>query len=178
MMIKNEQQYQNTKEWLQRFEQSLAEFDSNEDLKADPKRWNLHRNSYQSQVNELKEEITEYERLINCDNTQPITVKVESLNKLPSALIKARIAAKMSLFELAEILGLDEQRVKEYEDTDYQCASFIEILEVATALGVEFETAIMKVDFEEIEEVKRTAKKWRKSKMSVETKASLRETAP
>jgi predicted XRE-type DNA-binding protein len=86
---------------------------------------------------------------------------VESLNKLPSALIKARIATKMSQFELAEILGIDEPRVKEYEDTDYQCASFVELLEVATALGVELETAILKVDFAEIERVKQTAKKWR-----------------
>jgi hypothetical protein len=171
MMIKNDQQYQNTKEWLQRFEKSVAEFDSNEDLKADPKRWKLHRDSYQSQVDELKAEIAEYERLINCDNTQPITVTVESLNKLPEALIRARIAAKMSLFELAEILEIDEQRVKEYEDTDYQCASFVELLEVATALGVEFENAVIKVDFEEIEEVKRTTQKWRKSKMSVKSKA-------
>lgn len=171
MMIKNEQQYQNTKEWLRRFEKSVAEFDSNEDLKADPKRWKLHRDSYQSQVDELKAEIAEYERLINCDKTQPITVTVESLNKLPEALIRARIAAKMSLFELAEILEIDEQRVKEYEDTDYQCASFVELLEVATALGVEFENAVIKVDFEEIEEVKRTTQKWRKSKMSVKSKA-------
>jgi hypothetical protein len=171
MMIKNEQQYQNTKEWLRRFEKSVAEFDSNEDLKADPKRWKLHRDSYQSQVDELKAEIAEYERLINCDNIQPITVTVESLNKLPEALIRARIAAKMSLFELAEILEIDEQRVKEYEDTDYQCASFVELLEVATALGVEFENAVIKVDFEEIEEVKRTTQKWRKSKMSVKSKA-------
>jgi hypothetical protein len=36
MMIKNEQQYQKTKEWLQRFEHSVAEFDSNEELKAEP----------------------------------------------------------------------------------------------------------------------------------------------
>ena len=172
MMIKNEQQYQNTKEWLQRFEQSVAEFDSNKDLQTDPKRWQLHRDSYQSQVDELKAEIVEYERLINCDNTQPITVKIESLNKLPEALIKARIAAKISFYELAEILGIDEQRVKEYEDTDYQCASFVEILEVATALGMEFENAVLKVDFEEIEEVKKTSRQWQKSFGNVETQVS------
>ncbi|KAF3891224.1 DNA-binding protein [Tolypothrix bouteillei VB521301] len=170
-MIKNEQQYQNAKEWLRKFEQSVVEFESNEELKADPKRWKLHRDSYQSQVDELKEEVAEYERLINCDPDKSITVKVESLNKLPNVLIKARIAAKMNTSQLAEILGIDEERVKEYEDTDYQCASFIEILEVATALGVELENAVVKIDFEEIEEVKQTAKKWRKSARSIESKA-------
>ena len=121
-------------------------------------------------MDELKEEIAEYEKMVNCDNSQPIQIKVESLNKLPDALIKARIAAKISQKGLADLLGIDEQRVKQYEDTDYQCASFVEILEVSTALGLELETAVMRVDFEEIETVKRSAEKWRKGKMHMATK--------
>ncbi|HBY75711.1 MAG TPA: DNA-binding protein, partial [Cyanobacteria bacterium UBA11148] len=124
-MIKNQKQYQHSLDWLRRFEQSVAELDRNENLKAEPLRWQLHRNSYQSQVDILKEEIAEYERLINCDNSQPIQIKVESLNKLPDVLIKARIAAKMSQKELADLLGIDQQRVEQYEDSDYQCASFV-----------------------------------------------------
>lgn len=172
MMIKNEQQYQNSLAWLQRFEQSIAELDDNEQLKAEPKRWKLHRDSYQSQVDELKSEITEYERLINCDTSKPLKIPVDSLNKLPDALIKVRLAAKITQRELAERLGIAEQRVKEYEDTDYQCASFVEILEVSTALGVEFETATVQVDFAEIEAVKKSVDKWRKEKMNIKTKAS------
>ncbi|MEH2032427.1 MAG: dienelactone hydrolase family protein [Nostoc sp.] len=98
--------------------------------------------------------------------------KVDSLNKLPNALIKARIAAKISQQELADILGIDEQRVYEYEDTDYQCASFVEILEVTTALGVEFEIATVQVDFAEIEAVKKSVDKWRKEKLNIKTRAS------
>ncbi len=172
MIIKNQQQYQHSLDWLQRFEQSIAQLDSDEQLKAESKRWKLHKDSYQSQVDELKSEITEYERLINCDIGKPLKIKVDSLNKLPDALIKARIAAKISQQELADRLGIDEQRVKEYEDTDYQCASFVEILEVSTALGVEFETAIVQVDFAEIEAVKKSVDKWRKEKINIKTKAS------
>ncbi|MCC5615782.1 DNA-binding protein [Nostoc sp. CHAB 5836] len=171
-MIKNEQQYQNSLDWLQRFEQSIASLDSNEQLKAEPERWKLHRDSYQSQVDELKSEITEYERLINCDTSKPLKIKIDSLNKLPNALIKARIAAKVSQQQLADILEIDEQRVKEYEDTDYQCASFVEILEVSTALGVEFEIATVQVDFGEIEAVKKSVDKWRKEKLNIKTRAS------
>ncbi|MEG3851085.1 helix-turn-helix transcriptional regulator [Microcoleus sp. herbarium19] len=174
MTIKNEQQYQHTLDWLRRFEQSVAEFDSNETLKDEPVRWQLHRDSYQSQVDELKSEIAEYERLVNCNNTQPIQIKVDSLNKLPDALIKARIAAKISQQELAQILGIDPERVKQYEDTDYQCASFVEILEVSTALGVEFETAAIRVDFQEIEAVKKTVEKWRKEKVNLATGSGAR----
>jgi ribosome-binding protein aMBF1 (putative translation factor) len=172
-MIKNSQQYQNSLNWLQRFEQSIAELDSNEQLKAEPERWKLHRDSYQSQVDELKLEISEYERLINCDTSKPLKIKVDSLNKLPNALIKARLAAKISQQELADRLGIDEQRVYEYEDTDYQCASFVEILEVSTALGVEFEAATLQVDFAEIEAVKKSVDKWRKEKMNIKTKSNI-----
>lgn len=166
MTIKNEQQYQNSLDWLQRFEQSIAKLDNNEKLKAEPERWKLHRDSYQSQVDELKSEITEYERLISCDTSKPLKIKVDSLNKLPNALIKARLAAKISQQELADRLGIDEQKVYEYEDTDYQCASFVEILEVSTALGVEFEAATVQVDFAEIEAVKKSVEKWQKEKMN------------
>ena len=78
----------------------------------------------------------------------------------------------MSQDELADLLGIDQQRVQQYEDTDYQCASFVEILEVSTALGVEFETAVMQVDFAEIEAVKHSAAKWRKKNMNRATKTS------
>ncbi|MBX9254203.1 helix-turn-helix transcriptional regulator [Desmonostoc muscorum CCALA 125] len=170
-MIKNEQQYQNSLDWLQRFEQSIASLDSNEQLKAEPERWKLHRDSYQSQVDELKLEISEYERLINCDASKPLKIQIDSLNKLPNILIKARLAAKISQRELADRLGIEEQKVYEYEDTDYQCASFVEILEVSTALGVEFETATVQVDFAEIEAVKKSVDKWRKEKINIKTKA-------
>ena len=170
MIIKNEQQYQDTLDCLRRFEKSLAELAGNETLKSEPVRWQLYRDSYQSQVEELKAKIAEYERLMNCHQNQPIQIKVESLNKLPDALIKARIAAKMSQQELAELIGIEAERVRQYEDSDYQCASFIEILEVSTVLGVKFETAIMRVDFEEIAAVKQSAEKWRQEKVRMMAK--------
>jgi ribosome-binding protein aMBF1 (putative translation factor) len=131
--------------------------------------WNLYKESNQSQVDELKEEISEYERLLNCDRRQPMKIKVESLTRLPDVLVKARIAARMSQKELAQMLGIDEERVKNYEDSDYQCASFVELLEVSTALGIEFEVAVVRVDFEEIEMSKKTAEKWRQKTMNIAT---------
>jgi DNA-binding XRE family transcriptional regulator len=161
-MIKDEQQYQITKEWLRKFEQSVAGIDNDESLKADPLRQQLYRDAYSSQVDEFKAEIAEYERLTNCDNNQPIKIQVENFNKLPDVLIKARIAAKMTQKELADILGISEQRIKECEDKDYQCASFLEVLDVSEALGVEFKNASVEVNFSEIEEFKKVADKWRK----------------
>lgn len=74
-------------------------------------------------------------------------------------MVKARIAAKISIEELASMLGIESTRVVEYEKTDYQCASFVEILEVITVLAVEFENATVRVDFKEIEHVKKVLEK-------------------
>ncbi|MGB7060279.1 MAG: hypothetical protein WBD58_21425 [Geitlerinemataceae cyanobacterium] len=171
-IVKNDSEYQNTLAWLHRFEQSVAELDENDKLKAEPRRWQLHRDSYQSQVDELKEEIAEFERLINCDRLPPIEILIENLNKLPDALIKARIAAKMSQKELADLLEIDEKRIKECEDKNYQCASFSEILDISFALGLEFKTAVMQVDFEQIEAGQESAKKWREKRLNRERKIS------
>jgi DNA-binding XRE family transcriptional regulator len=167
-MIKNQKQYEYSQECARIFEASIKALDQDESLKKkDPDSWQLSRDVKQSHLMALQAEIAEYERLINCPQTQPISIKVESLNKLPDALIKARIAAHITQQELADILGLSEQRVRQYEETDYQCASFVEILEVCTVLGVEFESAIVRVDFEEIAAVKQSAAKWRKEKVSL-----------
>lgn len=54
-----------------------------------------------------------------------------------------------------KMLGIDSARVLECEKTDYQCANFAEVIEVITVLGVEFNNVNVRVDFEEIEHVKR-----------------------
>ena len=69
-------------------------------------------------------------------------------------------------------LGIEERRVEEYERTDYQGASFGEIIEVCTVLGVEFERAIIRVDFEEIEAVAKSVEKWEKDKRNIIASAS------
>lgn len=166
-MIKNELEYNYSRELVAKFQQSIAAMDKDKAAQNnDPERWKMNRDVLQYHLIGIQQEVDEYERLINCQHSQPIDIKVDCINKLPDALIKARIAAKMSQKELAEILGIDEKRVQEYENTDYQCASFVEILEVSTVLGVEFATAVVRVDFEEIEEMKKIAARWQKKKVS------------
>lgn len=141
MMIKNEQQLRSSKEWLQRFEQSVAELDNNETLKAEKTRWKLHRDSYQSQVDELKEQIREYETLVNHDCHTPIVLKLDDINHLPQLLIKARMAAKFSQKELADLAGLTEEQIQQYEDKDYEDASFIDVLAVFDALDIKIKAS-------------------------------------
>jgi DNA-binding XRE family transcriptional regulator len=172
-MIKDKLEYEVSQEWVEKFTKTIAAMERDEEAKRkDFLKWEAGRNAIQCHLNQLHEEIAEYERLINCDRGEPIEIVIENLNKLPDALIKARIAAKMSEQELAEMLGIDEHRIKEHEAKSYQSASFLEVLEISFALGVEFKTAVIQVDFEQIEELKESAKRWHEQKMKRQTKVS------
>ena len=164
-MIKDELEYEVSKEWVEKFNKTLAAMERDEEAKRkDFLKWDAGRGSIQRHLDQLHEEIAEYERLMAWDKSKPIEIVVENFNRLSEALIKARIAAKMSEEELAEILDIDPERIKEYEKKKYQNASLMEILEISLALGLEFKTAVMQVDFEEIEAIKETAERWRKRK--------------
>ena len=164
-MIKDELEYEVSKEWVEKFNKTLAAMERDEEAKRkDFLKWDAGRGSIQCHLDQLHEEIAEYERLMAWDKSKPIEIVVENFNRLSEALIKARMAAKMSEEELAEILDIDPERIKEYEKRKYQNASLTEILEISLALGLEFKTAVMQVDFAEIEAIKETAERWRKRK--------------
>lgn len=172
-MIKNESQYKFSQEWVERFKKTMAAMERDEEAKRkDFLKWDAGRSALQCHVDKLEAEIAEYERLMNCDNSQSIEITVDNLTELPFALIKARMAAKITHQELAEIIGIDPERIKQCEDKNYQCASFIELLEVSAALGVEFKTAVMELNFGEIEIGKKIAEKRRKKRMKMVSKAS------
>ena len=139
MIIKNEQQYRHTQNWLQKFEQSIAELDNNESLKSEELRWKLYRDSYQSKADELREQIAEYETLINHDSQTPLVIELNDTNSIPDILIKARIAAKLSHKELADLAGLQETQIQQYEDKDYETASFLDVMAVFEALELKIQ---------------------------------------
>lgn len=164
-MIKNEKEYEYSQECVKKFEYSISVIQQDEARKQrNPQSLQFDIATKNSHLMALQKEINEYESLINCEQKQPIRIKIENFNKLPDALIKARIAAKMSQKELADIIGFEEYKIKEYENKNYRFASFSEILEINAALGVEFDNAFVKVDFEEIQEVKKIAEQCRKRK--------------
>ena len=133
--IKNDFQLAASRKWLAKFEKAL------EDAKHDSR--DLHPRLHQdqvkgirSQVKDLKREIGEYESL---RSTQPGEVIVESLEDLPDALIRVRIARHLTQEHLAEKLVIRPQQVQKWEAGAYQRASYASILKVARALGIEME---------------------------------------
>jgi transcriptional regulator with XRE-family HTH domain len=139
-MIKHEKEYQFTQELAREFEKSLAALEEDEIRKKnDPDGWEIMRSSFQCQLDKLNAEIAEYERLISHDSHTPIVLKLDDIDDLPQILIKARMAAKLSQKELADLAGITEAQIKRYEDNDYEDASFLDVKFVIDALDIKIQ---------------------------------------
>lgn len=136
-MIKNKRQYRITKAQAQKFEQALAQLMQSEVAQQEnPLLWQVQGDALSSQINDLQEELKEYEALTNSSPNQPISLKLRSLSELPFALIKARIVAKLSQKDLADRLGIKEQQIQRYEATEYASANLSRVIEISEALGL------------------------------------------
>ncbi len=129
-MIKNERQYQITKTQAEKFASALRQAEAR--TYSDPLLASLERDSLRSQLEELEEELAEYDRL---RSGQVKEIVVDSIDRIPRALIQARIASGLSQKDLADRLGLKEQQVQRYEATDYTTAGLARILDIIRALG-------------------------------------------
>jgi transcriptional regulator with XRE-family HTH domain len=134
-MIKNERQYRITKSQAEAFrkallgaQKELASADQNDAL-----RWKLQESALKSQSDDLETELREYETL---QTQRHSAMEIHSLEELPDALVKARIAAGLTQKQLAEALGLKEQQIQRYEATGYFGANLSRLQEVLNALGV------------------------------------------
>jgi len=131
-MIANERQYQVTRKKLAELaelktsvEQGTAGDDGFSDFQAD---------ALESQMDDLRAEVAEYEQLRAGDVT---TIEAVSLAGLADALIKARIARGWTQAELARRLGVAEQQVQRDEASRYAGAALSRLCDIADALEVE-----------------------------------------
>ena len=131
-MIKNQRQYEMTRAQVAEFERALAEMDPS-DERLHPLLRKAKGDALQSQLDELRAELIAYEAL---QSGAIRVLELTNFTELPTALIRARIAARLSQKELAERLGIKEQQIQRYEATNYAGASLDRIREVMSALGV------------------------------------------
>lgn len=134
-MIKNERQYRITKAQAARIEHALTELNQspNKEENIHPLLLRAEQEGINSQLNDLRAEINEYEELRAGKYSIPA---LDAFTEFPLILIKARIAEGLTQKELAERLGLKEQQIQKYESTEYASASLSRVREVAEALGV------------------------------------------
>ena len=134
-MITNERQYKITRSAAERFRSALAEFNASTADRpgVHPRLVQVERESMESQLSDLDDEIQEYERL---KSSQISLISVDSFEELPDGLIKARIASGLSQKALAERLGVKEQQIQRYESERYASASLQRLQQIASALEV------------------------------------------
>lgn len=133
-MIKNQKQAGITKDRLTELAQAKSSLESNTTMNGFERQ--LAENSIHAMIDDLQSQLELYEGLVggNFNVLEP-----KNLRELPDILIAARLALKLSQEALAERLGLKAQQIQRYEATDYETASWPRIIEVSTALGIEFE---------------------------------------
>jgi DNA-binding XRE family transcriptional regulator len=138
-VIANERQYRITKAAAQDFEEALARLEAAEGSRT-PEIRRLMREGLESQLEELREQLAEYEGI---RGGKIAVLEVDGLRELPNALIRARIAAGLTQRDLARRLGLKEQQIQRYEATRYAGVSLQRVDAVAEALGVKIREEVI-----------------------------------
>lgn len=133
-MITNERQYRITRAQVARFEAALSAAETVAHQGTDLRLVVAERDALSSQLNDLREELEEYEHWKASDVTM---ITVSSFDELHLGLIRARIASGLTQRELAERLDLEEQQIQKYECEFYRTASYQCLRDVASALGVQ-----------------------------------------
>jgi ribosome-binding protein aMBF1 (putative translation factor) len=137
-MIRNERQYIITKAQIKKFKKALDDFDKQKSS-AHPMLVKAQKDAMKSQLADLEDQAKEYEKL---RAGKYRVLKGSSIAELPIALIRARIALGLTQKQLAERVGLKEQQIQRYEETDYASASFSRLQEIIEALGLDIEEKI------------------------------------
>lgn len=141
-MILNERQYGITKTKAREFEQAIAKLRNSPEPETINEQLCLkaHLDTLNSQLEEFKEEIREYEELKKGDIKN---LKLDSFEHLPEALIKARIIRGLTQAQLAEILQIKQQQVQRDENNKYASASFTKLLRIQKALNLEIKEELI-----------------------------------
>lgn len=135
-MIKNDRQYRLSKAQIREFEAAIAAIDRvGVPPEIDSRFAVVQKNAVQSQIDELNRDVQEYEALRAGHLT---SFEAQSLDELPTLLVKARIARGVTHKDLAERLRIKEQQVQRWESNDFAGASLDNLKAVADALGVVF----------------------------------------
>ena len=138
-MIRNERQYKITKSQIKKFKEALKEFNKQKS-EAHPMLVKAQKDAMKSELSVLESQVKDYEKLSSGNYR---VLKDSSFDDLPVELIRARIALGYTQKKLAERVGLKEQQIQRYEETDYSAASFSRLKEIIDALGLDVKEKII-----------------------------------
>ncbi|MEA1927119.1 MAG: helix-turn-helix transcriptional regulator [Candidatus Auribacterota bacterium] len=134
-MITNDRQYKISRTQLKKLDNAVEAFDmeESENRIKSPILAKAEVDALMSEVGNLESQVREYENLKSGLVTE---FRADSMEELPTVLIKARIANGMSQRNLAEAIGIKEQQIQRYESDNYASASLHRLTEVADALSL------------------------------------------
>ncbi|MBE9237798.1 MAG: helix-turn-helix transcriptional regulator [Sphaerospermopsis kisseleviana] len=142
-MILNERQYMITKAQIKKFQSAIENLKKkvpSEDNENEKLRHQSYLGSLNGELEELLEQVEEYE---NLKDRKIHRLECKSLEELPEALIKARIFRGLTQAQLAELLNVKEQQVQRDEANQYANSSFTKILKVQRALNIEIREEVI-----------------------------------
>lgn len=134
-MILNQRQYNVTRVQMKRLQKTL-ELSKAKKGEMDQRVFDAMIAGIKSQINELKSQIKEYEKI------QKAKALSYSLESLPSVLIKARVARGWTQKKLAEKINVDPQQIQRYEKSMYSSVSLDRAIEIFKALDIDFKGRI------------------------------------
>lgn len=142
-MITNQREYRITKTELARFEEGLIAHDARDPRElppnVDPGMPQLMHNAIASWIETLRRQVDHYEKLRDGHITSR---EITSLRELPTALIEARIAARLTQRQLAQRVGVAEQQIQRWEANDYSGVNLDRLQSIADALRVQIHETI------------------------------------
>lgn len=131
-MIKNSRQLAISKSKIQEFSVAIQRMEQ-ETTNTNPLLVRAQKNALTFQRDDLIKEVEEYEQLLSGEFA---VFDVDNIADLPKALIRSRIYLGLTQKDLAEKLGMKEQQIQRYENTEYSSASFSTIVSIIGALDL------------------------------------------
>jgi DNA-binding Xre family transcriptional regulator len=136
-MIKNEKQYKITKSKAALLQQDISRI-KNEGNPLSVKS-QLVLNSMLDMCSSMENEIAAYDSL---KENKTIVLRSRRLQELPAMMIEYKIASGLTQKEMAKKIGMKEQQLQRYEDTDFESISFQNLIKILRAIGLELVIAV------------------------------------
>ncbi|MEP2988036.1 MAG: helix-turn-helix domain-containing protein [Parasphingorhabdus sp.] len=134
-MIKNKAQLTTAIKALHKYESAIENFDSLKEIEngVSPIFAKAQLESYKSQASSLREQISDFTKQKNEDQT---SISIDGVTSIGHALVRGRISRGWTQKFLADRLNLKEQQIQRYEKDSYSTANLVRLSEVANALNI------------------------------------------
>ncbi|MFT3793778.1 helix-turn-helix domain-containing protein [Flavobacterium sp.] len=132
-MITNDRQYKIVKSQAEDFQNALESLSFKLPENVHPQLIDAHRNAIESKLQDLLLSLKEYEDL---KDGKTVISEINSLEELPLALIRSRIANNLTQSELADKLDMKMQQIQRYEAEKYETASLKTLIKIANQLNI------------------------------------------